>query len=62
MVARSYESDVLIGQRIPTLNARTRSLYLEIGEDIRDVQALLDDHVIDGCSEYAEIPCHAICG
>ena len=62
MVEGSYESDVLIGQRVPALNARTRSLYLEIGEDIRNVQALLDDHVVDGCSEYAEIPCHAVCG
>ena len=62
MVAGSYESDVLIGQRIPALNARTRSLYLEIGEDIRDVQALLDDHVVDSCSEYTEIPCYAVCG
>ena len=47
---------------MPVLYACSRSLDLEVGEDVRDAQALLDDHVVDSCAYYAEIPCHAVRG
>ena len=38
------------------------SRNLEVGEDVRDAEALLDDHVVDGCAYYAEVPRHAVRG
>ena len=46
---------------MPFFYACSRSLDLEVGEDICYTNELYDDHVVDGWPYNAAVPRHAIC-
>ena len=47
---------------MPVLLAGPCPFYPQSVENVRDAQALIDDHVVDGCLYYAEVPRHAVDG
>ena len=62
LVAGGCDGDVCVRQGEPVLLARSRPLYLQVGEDVWDAQALLCYHIVEGCSYYAEVSRHAVRG